>query len=186
MTLEERIQRLEDIEAIRYLQAKYQRCLDCRDFNGISECFSDDVKSGYGNGEMSFDGKDNVIKFLMGSMSMEMPSAHMIHGGEIDILSHEKATAKWYLEDFLYVKGYNINISGTAIYQNTYVKKGDKWFISEIGYKRGYEYKDAVSQTQAGTFTKTTFMDEIAVTSVDEYTDYNKTFKQISLNKENK
>ena len=27
MTIEERIQRLEDIEAIRYLQAKYQRCL---------------------------------------------------------------------------------------------------------------------------------------------------------------
>ncbi len=186
MTLEERIQRLEDIEAIRYLQAKYQRCLDSRDFNGIAECFADDVISGYGNGEMAFNGKDNVLKFLMGSMSMEMPSAHMIHGGEIDILSADKATAKWYLEDFLYVKGYNINIAGTAIYQNTYVKKEGKWLISEIGYKRGYEYKDGVSQTQAGTFSKTTFIDEIANKSVEDFTDYNKMFKQMSLNTEKK
>lgn len=186
MTLEERIQRLEDIEAIRYLQAKYQRCLDCRDFNGIAECFDEDVVSGYGNGTMSFNGKDNVIKFLMGSMSMEMPSAHMIHGGEIDILSTDKATAKWYLEDFLYVKGYNINITGTAIYQNTYVKKNGKWYISEIGYERGYEYKDGVSQTQAGTFGKTTFIDSIASKSVEELDGYNKTFKQMSLNTEKK
>ena len=36
MTLEERVLRLEDIEAIRYLQAKYQRCLDTRDFDGVA------------------------------------------------------------------------------------------------------------------------------------------------------
>ena len=56
MDLEKRIQRLEDIEAIRYLQAKYQRCLDTRDFNGIASCFADDVVSAYGNGDMSFNG----------------------------------------------------------------------------------------------------------------------------------
>ncbi len=186
MNLEERIQRLEDIEAIRYLQAKYQRCLDSRDFNGVAECFADEVVSAYGNGEMSFNGKDNVLKFLMGSMSLEMPSAHMIHGGEIDILTSDTAVAKWYLEDFLYVKGYNINISGSAIYQNGYVKKDGKWLISEIGYKRGYEYKDGVSQTQSATFSKTTFIDEISNKSVEDFTDYNKIFKQMSLSTEKK
>jgi hypothetical protein len=64
MTIEERIQRLEDIEAIRYLQAKYQRCLDCRDFDGINECFASDVVSSYGNGEMAYTGAENVIAFL--------------------------------------------------------------------------------------------------------------------------
>ncbi len=181
MTLEERIQRLEDIEAIRYLQAKYQRCLDSRDFNGIAECFADTVVSAYGNNEMSFNGKDNVLGFLMNSMTLDMPSAHMIHGGEIDILDDKNAVAKWYLQDFLINKTYNINIQGAAIYHTEYVKENGKWFINKIGYTRGYEYKDMVSQTQSATLTKTTFVDEVVNKSVEDFTGYNKIFKEMSL-----
>ncbi len=180
MTLEERIQRLEDIEAIRYLQAKYQRCLDSRDFNGVAECFADTVVSAYGNGEMSFEGKEKVLGFLMNSMSVDMPSAHMIHGGEIDILDGEHAVAKWYLEDYLIYKTYNINIHGAAIYQNAYIKKDGKWLINEIGYTRGFEYRDGMSQTQAATLGKTTFVDEIKGKTADDFTGYNKVFKQMS------
>lgn len=160
MTLEQRIQRLEDIEAIRYLQAKYQRCLDNRDFDGIRECFADDVVSAYGNGEMAYVGAENVIAFLKGVMSIDMPSAHMIHGGEIDILSTTTATAKWYLQDFLINKAHSVNIHGAAIYENTYEKIGDAWKIKTIGYKRMYEYYDMISQTQQATLKKTTFLDE--------------------------
>ena len=153
MTIEERIQRLEDVEAIRYLQAKYQRCLDCRDFDGINECFASDVVSSYGNGEMAYTGAENVIAFLKGVMAIDMPSAHMIHGGEIDILSSTTASAKWYLQDFLINKAHSINIHGAAIYENTYEKID--------GYKRMYEYYDMISQTQSATLKKTTFLDEL-------------------------
>lgn len=85
MTLEERISRLEDIEAIRSLQAKYQRCLDTRDFDGLSDCFAEDVVSSYGNGSMSYTGRDAVLGFLRDKMSLKMPSSHLIHGGEIDV-----------------------------------------------------------------------------------------------------
>ncbi len=183
MTLEQRIQRLEDIEAIRYLQAKYQRCLDSRDFNGIASCFADTVVSAYGNGEMSFKGKDQVLGFLMKSMTLDMPSAHMIHGGEIDIIDETNATGKWYLQDFLINKTYNINIHGAAIYQNSYIKVDGKWLINEIGYTRGYEYKDGVSQTQGATLSKTTFVDDIAAKCADEFTGYNKAFKEMSERK---
>ncbi len=178
MTLEERIQRLEDIEAIRYLQAKYQRSLDTRDFNGIAECFADDVVSAYGNGDMSFTGKDMVIGFLMKAMTVTMPSAHMIHGGEIDILDATTAKGKWYLQDYLFNKDHNINIYGAAIYENTYVKIDGEWKIREIGYKRLYEYMDAVSQTQGATFKKTTYLDEITSADVSTFTGYNKVFKE--------
>lgn len=178
MSLEERIQRLEDIEAIRYLQAKYQRCLDTRDFNGVAECFADDVVSAYGNGEMSFEGKEKVVGFLMNSMSVDMPSAHMIHGGEVDIIDDKKAKAKWYLQDFLWVKQHKINIEGAAIYENTYEKIDGCWKIKTIGYKRLYEYKDTVSQVQEATFEKTTFIDAIKSKSADEFTGFNKVFKE--------
>ncbi len=178
MTLEERIQRLEDIEAIRYLQAKYQRSLDSRDFNAISTCFAEDVVSGYGNGEMSFTGKQQVVGFLMKSMAIDMPSAHMIHGGEIDILSATSAKAKWYLQDYLCYPKYNINIHGAAIYDVEYVKVEGSWLIKNIGYKRVYEYKDTISQTQAATFGKTTLLDEVKANT--EAQGYNKAFLEMS------
>lgn len=180
MSIEERIQRLEDIESIRYLQAKYQRCLDTRDFNGIAECFADDVVSAYDNGNTAYTGKQNVIGYLMNVMSLSMPSAHMIHGGEVDIVDSQNAVAKWYLQDFLLVKGYNINICGAAIYENTYAKIDGVWKIKTIGYKRLYEYKDSASQTELATFGKTTFLDDIANKSVDDLEGFNKVFKEMS------
>ena len=87
MILEERITRLEDIESIRYLQAKYQRCLDSRDFDGLSECFDVNAIATYDSGKMSYNGKDNIINFLMRVMKLSRPSSHLIHGGEIDVFS---------------------------------------------------------------------------------------------------
>ncbi len=181
MNLEERIQRLEDIEAIRYLQAKYQRSLDTRDFNGIASCFADDVVSAYGNGDMAYTGKDQVVGFLMNVMSITMPSAHMIHGGEIDLIDQNNATGKWYLQDFLINKDHNVTINGAAIYENGYVKVDGKWLIKSIGYKRLYEYMDMVSQTINATLKKTTYLDEIAESDVDKFTGYNKAFKELTL-----
>ncbi len=186
MTLEERVQKLEDIEAIRYLQAKYQRLLDSRDFNGIAGCFADDVVSSYGNGEHTFEGKNMVVGFLMKSMAIDMPSAHMIHGGEIDIIDGANAKAKWYLQDFLVYPKYSINIAGAAIYDVAYVKVNGAWLIKSIGYKRVFEYKDSISQTQGATFGKTTILDELKATPADQLVGYNKAFIEMSNAPENK
>lgn len=61
MELEERIKRLEDIEAIRFLQARYQRCLDTRNFDEMTGCLAPDVVSSYDGGKMSYSGRDEVI-----------------------------------------------------------------------------------------------------------------------------
>lgn len=98
MEMEERIKRLEDIEVIRFLQARYQRCLDTRDFEGMTECLAPDVVSSYDGGKMSYCGRDEVIAFLKKVMTLDMPSSHLIHGGEIEIVSPVEAKAKWYLE----------------------------------------------------------------------------------------
>lgn len=161
MTLEERITRLEDIEAIRYLQAKYQRCLDTRDFDGLAECFSDDVVSSYGNGSMSYNGKEAVLEFLQRVMTLDMPSTHLIHGGEIDILNPQHATAKWYLEDYLIHKKYQVKLHGAAVYTVEYQKDDDKWKIHNIGYERCYEYMEFRGLSNIFTLKKTTFLDKL-------------------------
>lgn len=161
MTLEERITRLEDIEQIRSLQAKYQRCLDTRDFDGLEACFAEDVVSSYGNGSMSFDGRDAVLGFLRDKMSLDMPSAHLIHGGEIDVRDSCNASAKWYLEDFLLHRKFLVKLHGAAIYDVEYVKRDGRWQIKSIGYKRCFEYVELRGPLNLITLGKTTFLDAL-------------------------
>jgi len=158
MTLEERITRLEDIESIRQLQAKYQRCLDTRDFDGIAECFADEVSSAYGNGKMAYEGKENVLAFLRKVMTAYIPSTHLIHGGEIDVDS-PCAHAKWYLEDYLNHKIFLLKLHGAAIYDVDYIKRDGRWQITKIGYTRCYEYFAFRGILNILTLGKTTFLD---------------------------
>ncbi len=161
MTLEERITRLEDIEAIRALQAKYQRCLDTRDFDGLAECFTADAVSSYGNGSMSYNGRDAVLDFLRGAMTPDMPSSHLIHGGEIDVRDASTASAKWYLEDHLLHRKFMVKLHGAAIYDVEYVKDDGRWQIKSIGYKRCYEYFEFRGLLNLLTLGKTTFLDAL-------------------------
>lgn len=159
------------MEAIRQLQAKYQRCLDTRDFDGIAECFADDVRSAYGNGSMSYDGKDAVLGFLRKVMTKHIPSTHLIHGGEIDVdlpLSEENegglskqytAHAKWYLEDYLLHRLFLAKLHGAAIYDVDYRKTNGKWQITKIGYTRCYEYFELRGLVNIFTLGKTSFLD---------------------------
>ncbi|GEM_PF-799238 len=171
MTLEERINRLEDIESIRCLQARYQRCLDCRDFDGIEACFTQDVDAAYDNAHESYKGRDNVMAFLRSVMTTDIPSSHLIHAGEIDIQSPTTAHAKWYLEDFLLHRKFLAKLHGTAIYDVDYIKQAHQsssendnsttiqWRICRIGYTRCYEYFELRGLVNILTLGKTTFLD---------------------------
>lgn len=160
MTLEERITRLEDIEAIRYLQAKYQRCLDTRDFDSLAECLDEDVKSSYGDGTMSYNGREEVLGFLRKVMTADMPSTHLIHGGEIDVMEDGcTAVAKWYLEDHLLHRKFLVKLHGAAVYDVSYAKSQGVWRITSIGYHRCYEYFELRGPVNLLTLRKTYFLD---------------------------
>lgn len=158
MNIEERVQRLEDIEAIRCLQAKYQRCLDTRDFDGLSECLSADAVSSYDGGKMSYSGREEIVAFLRRVMTFDMPSSHLIHGGEIDVSSHCEARAKWYLEDHLLHRKFFVKLHGTAIYDVVYVRDDEGWKIKSIGYTRCYQYFEGRHLLNLLSLGKTTFL----------------------------
>lgn len=183
MTLEERISRLEDIEAIRYLQAKYQRCLDSRDFDGLAECFTDDAESSYCDGKKVFHSKDEILHFLMDVMSLSMPSAHFIHGGEIDWVNPTFAKAKWYLEDHLHHKRYFLQLHGSAIYDVEYQKIDQEWKIKKIGYHRGYEYAELRGPINLLTLRKTNLIKKTKKTPFDSLGKYGKEFRTKSYKK---
>lgn len=178
MTLEERITRLEDIESIRYLQSKYQRCLDCRDFDGLGECFDVDAIATYDSGKMSYNGKDNIISFLSKVMKLSRPSAHLIHGGEIDILTSTTAKAKRILEDQLIVQEAFVKIQGAAVYNIEYIKIDDSWLIKKIGYTRYYQYVEHRGIFNLFSLCKKDVFKELKTKNVDELGEYGKKFQQ--------
>lgn len=181
--IERRICRLESIEGIRQLQAKYQRCLDTRDFDGIAECFAEDVCSSYDNGKMSYEGRDAVMMFLCNVMRLNMPSTHLIHGGEVDIIDEFHAHAKWFLEDYLLHQRYKMKLHGAAIYEVDYVKIEDKWLIKSIGYKRCYEYLEWRPLMNLMTLGKRTFFDRLKNTAPETLGKYGKYFQYEILKK---
>lgn len=161
MTLEERITRLEDIESVRQLQARYQRCLDTRNWEEMEQCFTADAVSSYGNGSMAYEGRDAILAFLKDAMTLRMPSTHLIHGGEIDIVDPTTAKATWYLEDYLMHQKYKLKLHGAAIYYVDYRKEEGVWKISSIGYNRCYEYFEHRGLLNLLTLGKTTFLDAL-------------------------
>lgn len=185
MELEERITRLEDIEAIRYLQAKYQRCLDTRDFDGVASCFNTDATSSYGNGKMSYTGRDAIVKFLCSVMSLSLPSTHLIHGGEIDV-DGDTAKGKWYLEDHLIAEKFFVEIHGAAIYFVEYKKVDGEWLISHIGYERQFEYAERRRLSNLFTFRKKTFLDAKRKENPEELGPYNRYFYENYIQKKKK
>jgi hypothetical protein len=162
MTLEERVQRLEDIEAIKYLQGKYQRALDNREFDEIRECFDIEVSTEYCDGYMVYDGRDEAVEFLESCMPCEPNyiTNHCVHTPEIDIIDATHASGKWYLQDSLISLLGNWNERGAAIYDNQYIKRDDgKWYIKKIGYTRIFEERVNRNEYNSGQVGNVRFLD---------------------------
>ena len=140
--LEARIQGLEDIEAIKRLKYKYLRCLDTKQWDGMAETFAVDATTSYSDGELSFQGRDTIMKFLRES-ALAGPTAtigvHHVHHPEIELTSLTTAKATWALYNYLLNKHDQSGLRLCAFYHDEYVKSGGQWLIKSTGYRRVFE-----------------------------------------------
>lgn len=138
--LEKRIQRLEDIEAIKKLQGKYYRCLDTKAWDELGECFAPEIHTAFSDGRLVFNKWEDLKNFYIENMGVgKQISQHNGHTPEIDILDETTAHGYWYLQDYLIVPPADWGVRGTAIYNIKYEKCDGEWKIKEIGYKRIFE-----------------------------------------------
>jgi ketosteroid isomerase-like protein len=130
-----------DLEAIKRLKYKYQRCLDTKQWDELAECFTEDAKAAYSSGKFSFDGRDAILKFLRGAMGADsFHSSHVVSQPEIDFVDERHATGRWCLQDHVIDTSFDMTIRGAAFYEDEY-RKGDDgvWRIAKTGYQRTYE-----------------------------------------------
>lgn len=78
-TIEQRLRRLEDREAIRELIARYGFAVDDRDVDGIAACFTRDGAFRSLDGTMNAQGRDAVIMQFHGRFAVLGPSNHYTH-----------------------------------------------------------------------------------------------------------
>lgn len=137
---------LVELELIKRTKYAYLRTLDCKEWDELSGLLTDDVTSSYSDGKYTFQGRQEVMKFLQESMgSPLMITQHNCHHPEIDFLSPTSAVGLWYLKDLVINEAdpakpdvHPIVLEGTGIYEDKYRKVNGEWKICHTGYQRIY------------------------------------------------
>ena len=131
---------IHQIEQIKRLKYRYFRALDQKDWTELAECFAEDAVTNYDSGKYSFQGKENIVKFLQEFMDKPtLISQHQAHHPEIELNSEITAKGIWYLQDIVINLDVNTILRGAGFYHDEYVKINGEWKIKLTGYIRTYE-----------------------------------------------
>ena len=131
---------IDDLLAIQNLKYAYFRHLDLKEFQELGDLLTDDVTAAYGDAPTPLQGRDAVVSFLTEAMSsLAMVTVHHGHHPEIDVSDDGTATGTWYLLDRVILLEHDLEIGGTAFYEDTYVRTEGGWRISHTGYRRVFE-----------------------------------------------
>ena len=131
-----RIQRLEDLEAIKQLKHRYWRCLDLKLWDDLRQCFTPDATVDYGEGRYRFTGVDAIMDFLTRSLGRETGAMGIHHGGhpEIELTGPTSARGSWSLYNYLFNPGQKRGVWIGSYYSDDYVKVAGAWRIRHTGY----------------------------------------------------
>ena len=128
----------DDIESIKQLKARYFRLMDTKDWDGLSQVFAPDVRIDMINeGGHVTNSVDEYLPFLVSQIGPAI-TVHHGHMPEITLLSEDKATGIWAMEDELWwPEGSPVSyVHGYGHYHETYVKRDGEWCIGEMTLTR--------------------------------------------------
>jgi hypothetical protein len=131
---------LEDIEHIKRLKYRYCRCIDTANIAELKELFTEDASVCYVGGSYRFEaqGRDKILEALEYAFHSQAIAFHHVNHPEIDVTG-DKATGTWYLKDWFLDLKNKVITDGSALYKDTYVKRGGRWLIQRATYERIYE-----------------------------------------------
>ena len=131
------LDRLQAVEEIRALKARYFRCIDTKDWAGFRALFAADATMDMSDAQAGPDagvtqGPDAISDYVAGVMA-RMDSVHHGHMPEIEVLSDAAATGIWAMDDELRWTSRNgtaRRMHGWGHYHETYSKVDGRWLIS--------------------------------------------------------
>ena len=137
-----------ELEAIKQLKYRYLRHLDCKEWDELASCFTEDAEVSYGDGKFSFQGRDAIMAFLEKALGpSHLLTSHRVHQPEIEFIGDDTARGLWALDDLVIDTRSQTSLRGAAIYRDEYVKVGGHWRLRSTGYRRIYEETESRADT---------------------------------------
>ena len=130
------VEKLVALEELRALMARRVRCLDEKDWEGFAACYTPDAVSySFVRPEAPDDrivGAQLIAERVAAALR-DVITAHQVHAPEIEILSSERATGVWPLNDVLsrMREGKRHWMRGYGHYRQVYEKRDGRWLIKE-------------------------------------------------------
>ena len=136
MTLEQRITRLEAIEAIKQLKAAYFQACDSKQPERVRECFAPGkIDLDYGR-IGTFDNREDMLAVFT-ELACQDHIIEMHHGQNprIEILDEHNATASWGLYYYLIDTRRNTVTQLAGFYDDSYTVHDGQWCICRSHYQ---------------------------------------------------
>jgi len=152
--------RIDEIEEIKQLKARYFRTLDTKDWKGYRDVFTADpaigpIENGFPDyllelrpaearaqiaSGTDFDAYIERTRRFIGPLI----TTHHGHQPEIEIIDETEATGIWAMEDVLVWKREGYRLRGTGHYRETYRKVDGDWKIASLQLSRLYVYVEKI------------------------------------------
>jgi hypothetical protein len=136
----DRLARLEAIEAIRNLKARYFRFMDCKSWDQLPSVFTTDMRVIRPDGQTWMEGGANYAASLRYSLESAV-SCHQGLTAEIDIIDADHAKGIWAMQDVIEWQdrhpreGWK-SILGRGHYHETYRLQDGAWRIATLTLTR--------------------------------------------------
>ena len=132
----DRLDRLEAIEDIRNLKARYFRLMDTKQWDALKAVFTGDLKVVTPEGAIYVEGGEAYAASLRHSLEHAV-SCHQGLAGEIEIGADGTATGIWAMQDVIewpdaHPRTGWKSILGRGHYHETYRREGGEWRIATL------------------------------------------------------
>jgi hypothetical protein len=143
-----------ELEAIRRVKYAYFRHLDLKQFDQLGELLTDDATAAYEDGKTVLEGRAAIVRWLESVLGDPgIATEHHGHHPEISFTSDTTASGTWYLQDRVIVPAADVEIGGTAFYDDRYLLTDAGWLIAHTGYTRVFEEHRTHSTLEVRRFT---------------------------------
>jgi hypothetical protein len=136
----DRVERLEAIEAIRNVKARYFRLMDTKQWDALRGVFTSDLKVLTPDGKLYAEGGDAYAAALRNSLEHAV-SVHQGLAGEVEVGDDGIGRAIWAMQDVITWQDRHPNtgwksIVGRGHYHETYRREDGEWRIATLTLTR--------------------------------------------------
>jgi hypothetical protein len=143
-----------ELEALRRLKYAYFRRLDLKEFEQLGALLTEDASAAYEDGTTVLEGRDAIVSWLQSVLGDPgIVTEHHGHHPELTFTSDTEANGTWYLQDRVIVPAADLEIGGTAFYEDRYRWTSEGWRIAHTGYTRVFEEHRTHSTLAVRSFT---------------------------------